>query len=292
LSAVTKADTQASEGMAGSSDRDRVAPPTSRRVWRNVWDILLSRPEQHFAALDGLRAIAALVIVLFHCSLFVGLATPETLASLPLGFVQWLFVRCWLGVDVFFVLSGFLIGRILLVQLSRGGINFRAFYIRRVFRIFPAYYVVLSLSIFVFSRMDSFRPLYWNTPWFELLHRSWSNELYVSNYILGGDPHNAMSWGWSLCIEEHFYLLLPASLTLLFQWASGWRRLAVLSVVGWLPLVGRVVTFGRDPGAGILDGPYYYSHSHSDGLLLGVLIAYGYVYHRDALSRLATSVNG
>ena len=250
---------------------------------------LWSRQDGHFFALDGLRAIAALLIVAFHSALFTATLVPSSIAGLPPSLLR-LFLGCWVGVDIFFVLSGFLIGRILFVQLQRGAISFKAFYIRRTFRIFPAYYVVITVAVLFLTRMPIFQRLYQGLPWHTLLWRSWANYLYISNYLYGVGERvtNTMSWGWSLCIEEHFYIFLPALLTLLFRAKHQSVRLPVLGILMLLPLVARIVAFRADPHTLVYPQIYPWSHTHCDGLLVGVLIAYGHVYHGVGFARLVS----
>ena len=251
--------------------------------WQFFKREVLLPAEGRFAALDGLRALAALLVVGFHCASFTAPPFADARDTLPLGIIQWILVRSWMGADIFFVLSGFLIGRGLLEQLRTSRIGFRAFYIRRAFRIFPAYYVVLALSLCVFARWGNL-IIYFAAPWASLFSNSWANFFYLNNYM--PLQPTAMGWGWSLCIEEHFYLTLPAFLTLLFRWARGWQRAAVLTGSALLPLTFRAVAFIREPSL-ILFGPIYYnSQTHCDGLLIGVLIAYAYVYHREAFAHV------
>jgi peptidoglycan/LPS O-acetylase OafA/YrhL len=249
------------------------------RLGRTVRAEFLGQPRGRFDALDGLRAAGVLLVLFYHCALTVGLA------SSPSGLVPCFMAGGWIGVDLFFVLSGFLIGRILLERLARGSIRFRAFYLRRAFRIFPAYYVVLTLSLLVFSRLELFRALSGGAAWPDLARRSVANYLYFSNYAYGREIPNVFSWGWSLCVEEHFYLLLPAFLAVLFGTVPGRRRGFILAATALLPLAFRAAAFARDPGRLVVDGPYYQSHAHADGLLLGVLIAYAFVHERSALAR-------
>ena len=244
------------------------------------------------SALDGLRAIAALLVVAYHSVLLTGMLLPKSIAGLPPS-VRGLFLGCWVGVDIFFVLSGFLIGRGLFVQLlQHGAISFKAFYIRRTFRIFPAYYLVLTVAVLFLIRLPIFREVYSGVPWQTLQWRSWANYLYVSNYMYGvggGAVANPMFWGWSLCIEEHFYLLLPALLALLFRVRRPWVRPAVLALLASLSLVARIVAFRTAPPNTLAYQQVYpWSHTHFDGLLVGVLIAYGDVFHRPGFARLVT----
>jgi peptidoglycan/LPS O-acetylase OafA/YrhL len=246
------------------------------RAWHFSRSALYARQPDHRAPLDGLRAIAALLIVLFHCAVWLPL--KPAFRELPPGVLS-LFRQCWIGVDLFFVLSGFLIGQILWLQLRQGGVNFKAFYIRRIFRTFPLYYVVLTASVFLFSRADLWRVLYSGQPWAATLAGSWANYLYVSNYTYGMFVPNALSWGWSLCIEEHFYLVFPAALAMLFRQARGWVRPLVLATLALVPLLCRAIAYVRGPDSAVFNWLYPGSHTHSDGLVVGVLIAYAYVFH-------------
>jgi peptidoglycan/LPS O-acetylase OafA/YrhL len=129
-------------------------------------------------ALDGLRAIAVLAVIEYHASWHV------------------LSLRGYLGVDVFFVLSGFLITSILLRETSAGGIKLGAFYMRRARRLFPALITLVATML----------ALGWVT-W-----RSAANALlYLDDYI---GPAGILVHTWSLAVEEHYYLLWPLLLPL------------------------------------------------------------------------------
>lgn len=133
-------------------------------------------------ALDGLRAIAAFLVVISHT-----------------GFM-WLPGN--LGVLAFFVLSGFLITWLLLKEDAKhGNVSLKLFYARRSLRIFPAFYVYWALI--VGSRLLLERPINWP--------QAWASFLYVNNYYqaIFGDPNTSLSHTWSLGIEEQFYLFWP-----------------------------------------------------------------------------------
>src|SRR5262249_41526889 len=121
----------------------------------------------------------------------------------------------------FFVISGFLIGDMLLSELERSGrLNFRSFYVRRWFRLAPAYYLVL-IGFAVFHRID---PSHYS------LDRLWTNFIYVNNWFpLRGQP---AVWTWSLAVEEQFYLLCPLLLSVL--WRA--QRTTVLVIGGAIVL--------------------------------------------------------
>src|SRR2546423_4674179 len=103
----------------------------------------------------------------------------------------------WIGVDLFFVLSGYLISGQLLASLARGTeINLGRFFARRALRIMPAYFVILAIYIF----LPSWREYPEMYPWWKFL-------LSVQNIGLHGGT--AFSHAWSLAVEDQFYLTLP-----------------------------------------------------------------------------------
>ena len=143
---------------------------------------------RHIPSLDGLRAIAVLLVLWCHVPL-----------TLP-GYPMWLAEAGWwigpggLGVDLFFVLSGFLITRILLAERDAGQ-PVRWFLLRRMLRIVPIYYLLLGIVAF------------WR-PASEIL---WS-AAYLSNFVDVFAPKpglKPLGHTWSLCVEEHFYLIWP-----------------------------------------------------------------------------------
>jgi peptidoglycan/LPS O-acetylase OafA/YrhL len=160
--------------------------------------------ERRDPRLDGLRGLAILLVMLYHTTHYGFARTPLDVAATILPSVG------WSGVDLFFVLSGYLITGILLG--TRGGPHyFRSFYARRALRIFPLYYAVLAFFFFVLPQIDAFAQVdyLWvpgsdrETVWY------W---LYLSNVkvaLTGGWHHQALAISWSLAIEEQFYLIWP-----------------------------------------------------------------------------------
>lgn len=143
-------------------------------------------------SLDGLRAIAILLVMFTH------------LWTYPAGYVgiNRIASSGWLGVDLFLVLSGFLITGILL-RMRCNTAYFSTFYIRRSLRIFPAYYVLLTVVFFVLPHLKNM-PL-------AVMRDAWAYWFYVSNFVLvGGWQLFLLDITWSLAIEEQFYLLWPA----------------------------------------------------------------------------------
>jgi peptidoglycan/LPS O-acetylase OafA/YrhL len=142
---------------------------------------------KHVPSLDGFRAVAILLVLGLH--------------------IAYNFIPGRLGVEIFFVLSGFLITRLLLEEHRRtGAVSLRRFYGQRAFRIFPAYYVYGVVSI------CQYLP---HPPWAKFL----TCFLYVSNYAsVWMRPDFPMAGSWSLSVEEQFYLLWPACFR---RWIAG-----------------------------------------------------------------------
>ena len=135
--------------------------------------------------LDLLRAAAIVLVVCYHAGNF-GLTLPHDAQRFG-----------WIGVDLFFVLSGYLIGGQLLAPLARGGrLDLRRFFWRRALRILPAYLVVLA----VYVAFPSWRE-------WPHLPPAWKFLCFVQNIDLHGGT--AFSHAWSLCVEAQFYTVLP-----------------------------------------------------------------------------------
>ncbi len=162
--------------------------------------------------LDFLRALAILVVVIYHIGLF-GFALPYDLGRFG-----------WVGVDLFFVLSGYLIGGQLLASLARDGkLNLGRFFARRALRIMPAYLVVLV----IYFALPALREYPEITPLWKFL-------LSVQNIDLRGGT--AFSHAWSLAVEDQFYLLLPFLLLLVERWRRAPVIVPCVIVLGGLVL--------------------------------------------------------
>jgi peptidoglycan/LPS O-acetylase OafA/YrhL len=161
----------------------------------------------HLPALDGVRGLAILLVLLYH---FVAQTTATNRLEAA---VNWALGYGFLGVDLFFVLSGFLITGIL--YDSRADPRyFRSFYMRRVLRIFPLYYGVLAVVFFVVPLVPALRGS-------EMAglreHQAWAWLYGVNVYlsIQGGWVLSYIEHFWSLAVEEHFYLVWPLAVWLL-----------------------------------------------------------------------------
>jgi peptidoglycan/LPS O-acetylase OafA/YrhL len=155
--------------------------------------------------LDGLRGMAILLVILCH---YVGAPNHAPLGFWPNRFLM-AFIAGWSGVDLFFVLSGFLIGGILL-DAHEAPNYFRTFYMRRVFRILPIYYLWTLLFGASVIAVLIFYPGHLGVIPSDLL-RMPVQLLFLQNIFIGM-PHFTWVWfgvTWSLAIEEQFYLLAP-----------------------------------------------------------------------------------
>jgi peptidoglycan/LPS O-acetylase OafA/YrhL len=157
--------------------------------------------------LDTLRALAVTLVVLHHYVLFVSDAPT----------FGWVGEVGWVGVDLFFALSGYLIGnQIFAAMKSPGGFSLKHFYARRLLRTLPNYWVVLAL----YFLWPAFRG---DAPLLPL----WEYVTFIQNFAL--EPGSAFSHSWSLAIEEQFYMLLPA-VALLGALCGGSLRLAWVAI--------------------------------------------------------------
>ena len=219
-----------------------------------------------FHGLDTLRSLAIFAVIVFHLLDFGG---DHTLPAWLEPIAQY----GWIGVDLFFVLSGYLIGSQLLKPYARGERpGLWGFYRNRFYRILPAYLVVLA-------------AYYWIPKWpeFDGIGSPWRYLTFTFNLWLPASRALPFSHVWSLCVEEHFYLLLPLIVLVLMRKPSLWKAAAV--VVG-IFLFGIAVrsfflvhtlqalnsagdSWGREYMARI----YYPTYSRLDGLLAGVVLA-------------------
>lgn len=174
------------------------------------------RSVKHFANLDGLRFICIAMVVWHH-------ANPIDLPNIQLE------NRGFLGVDFFFVLSGYLITTLLLREASTyGDFSLRDFYLRRMIRIFPVYYFVVTMVAFYYIVIDGQRHFLDLLPYYYL---------FLSNFLVGDIPTLAPTW--SLSVEEQYYLIWPLLLLLLpKKWVIPALSLLiavnVISLTGWV----------------------------------------------------------
>src|SRR5438552_4153503 len=199
--------------------------------------------------LDGIRGVAILLVIMVHVS--------DKYPSLHL---QYLFGNGWMGVDLFFVLSGFLITGIL-VDTKQSDDYFKNFYARRCLRIWPLYYSVL---FFMFVVVPFLRPSEAHTI-FERSSPWWSFPLYLQNFLvpIPASAAGALGVTWSLAIEEQFYLVWP----IIVRSCSNvvLRRIAI-SVICLSPVLRLFLS-----SMGVI--LYSNTFSRLDGLMAGAVLA-------------------
>jgi len=210
--------------------------------------------------LDFLRGIAIIAVMGYH---FHTVATGFRVIPI----IQYPFTHFGReGVNLFFTLSGFLVGGLLLRQYaSTGVIDARRFIVRRIFKIWPAYYVLIA-----FHMVAGRHPL----STFAV-----QNLTHLQNYL-----GTSISQTWSLAVEEHFYLLLPALLLLFARWKL--RANAILAMLGLIclaVLIGRSIVVAN----GGLDAAFFQTQYRIDSLLAGVMLAAVYWMKPDLYRRLA-----
>lgn len=218
----------------------------------------------HRADIDGLRAVAVLAVLAFHVS-------P---ASLPGGF---------LGVDIFFVISGYLISLIVFRELADDRFSFRLFYSRRIRRLFPALILVLSatLALGAFALFaDEYR---------QLSRHAISAAVFLLNFQLMREAGyfdiaselKPLLHLWSLSVEEQFYLIWPVLLVVARRWSIRFPTLCVLAVVGSF-------TLGMYLAATQLDRLYFDPLARFWEILLGAALAYRHTHSRSDQATLQT----
>lgn len=169
---------------------------------------------QHFKELDGIRAIAALMVMFFHFFWKIETNIPVLILIKKLSFIG------QTGVSLFFVLSGFLITRILLNSKNTKGF-FLNFYVRRALRIFPLYYLFLILFYFILPLIDKSDLI----PFGQQIY-FW---VYLQNFAMTFNWNwNGPQHFWSLAVEEHFYLFWPF---LIFYLDKNKIRLAIYLII-------------------------------------------------------------
>jgi len=285
--------------MSHDVDLSKTAMQRAFSIKENFRSIYMRRAS-NYASIDGIRALSILLVLIFHTFFVYQLSHPiETPASIINELGSW---WGWAlngdkGVDVFFVMSGFLISGILFRQIDKSGhMDLKNFYIRRYLRLTPAYYFTLTV--------------YWllNGPNSEYI---WANYLYISNFIDYG--HQAVGWTWSLAIEEQFYFIYPLLLFVILKYSKspGYAMLwlFIISIAVRAGIVMSDEAIRTSPGSRMyLDHDYFnhfftilYDNLHSrfGSLLVGCIASYNFHFHKDKLNEffnstlgLATSVTG
>lgn len=194
---------------------------------------------QYNPALDGVRGLAILIVVLFHCR------TPG-------------FSGGFAGLDIFFVLSGYLITALLAIEYRNGGIGVGRFYMRRALRLYPSLLLLLATYLLV-------APLIW--PADDHLLAALLSGTYMLDYgLVFLSPPLQIGATWSLGVEEKFYLLWPLLLPLLLRTRRpvAWLLAAFIAVTAWRYFVTE--TWGWKQA-------YFSFDTRMSGILLGAIAA-------------------
>lgn len=213
--------------------------------------------------LDLLRAIAILWVMAYHVTSY-GVVLP---APAEFG---------WMGVDLFFVLSGFLVGgQAFAGCMAPGGPRWGQFMARRSLRVLPAYLAVLGLYLWV--------PALRESPG---MQPAWQFLSFTANIFPDYFNSRAFSHAWSLCVEEHFYLALALVVSLLAWRPAAWKAVAVIVAIlaggmllrswAWYAEVAPYLGVAGGPDAGVLryvEHIYNPTWARLDGLLVGVVLA-------------------
>ena len=214
--------------------------------------------------LDGLRGIAVLAVIIYHAemSLLVG------------GF---------LGVDVFFVLSGFLITNLLLEELTRTNtINRANFYLRRIRRLLPALVLVLLASILVSGLfvMDAAYQVRRDLPWAFTFALNWSYIFFDQSYFVNISRPPLLQHLWSLSIEEQFYVIWPLIIIGLYKMPirriTPRQKIFVVSLFLALASTAWMIYLSIANGFPMPNDPsrvYFGTDTHAMGLLIGCATA-------------------
>ncbi len=224
---------------------------------------------RHLPSLDGLRGAAVLFVLAFHFAHLEG--GPGAVERALLGATG----LGWSGVDLFFVLSGFLITGILLDAKGTPG-YFRAFYLRRALRIFPLYYAYLAVLFWVIPRVVPAAVLDVKPGSQGWLWSYLGNVLFARERGFGASPYAGHFW--SLAVEEQFYLAWP-----FLVWLLTPRRLAAVS----LALVGGAfaIRLGIHHTSWNAAAAYVLTPCRADALSIGALVAIG-IRQETGLARL------
>jgi peptidoglycan/LPS O-acetylase OafA/YrhL len=210
--------------------------------------------------LDVLRAVAVILVLVLH------------------GQILYVFDKMgWVGVDLFFVLSGFLISGLFYLEYKKqGSINYPRFFLRRGLKIYPAFFVMILVTFvarFLLGQPNSLGP--------------YLREIFfVQNYKIGIWQHT-----WSLGVEEHFYIFLPL-LLLGMIWLSKDRKnpfrriplIFALIAISCIALRAATIYFTNpaDFTPGMVTNP---THERIDSLFFGVFLGYLHHYHLDAVKK-------
>lgn len=230
-------------------------------------------PAARLLPLDVLRGIAILLVLFRHP------VVPSSAAGFFRPLAERMETIGWTGVDLFFVLSGFLVGSLLFEEIrTTGRVDVGRFLIRRGLKIWPGYFVLLLVAF-----IQQIRHM--NLSAGEALHSLLPNLFHLQNYF--ASPRGRT---WSLAMEEHFYLTLPVLLSLL-----AWKKreaMNAIPAVPWIAVSLGVICLGircwLDAAVPFNTSTHLApTHLRIDSLFWGVLLGYFYVFRPELFTRIA-----
>jgi peptidoglycan/LPS O-acetylase OafA/YrhL len=233
------------------------------------------RNSQRYFGLDVLRFAAVTLVLHVHAIIEFNLTQPRGDGHRFTGFLDLVFPPGSHGVDLFFVLSGFLVAGLLFTEfIQRGTMSLGRFFVRRAFKIYPAFWVLIGLTVML--RYQQTGKLDFTGLLSELF--------FIQNYTPG-------LWGhtWSLAVEEHFYILLIGSFLMLKFFSKQGGKLnihivpRVVDAVLVVCMIARVLTWWYLPltNSNNLHWSTWATHLRIDALFFGMLIAYWWHFRWD-----------
>lgn len=218
---------------------------------------------QYIPAIDGLRAIAVIAVMLYHLGL----------SWIPGGF---------LGVDLFFVISGYVITRLLLDSIQeRGGLDLREFYLARIRRLLPAllFMIILSSIIIGIWAPDTTKKFFTDAPFSIFGGMNWWLVFNQQDYFENAGRPPLLQHTWSLAVEAQFYLIWPLILLVILKY-FGKKRIpaAALAIATFSGIALMFLSFQLDNSntAGV-SHIYFGTDTHSIGLFLGAALAVSWI---------------
>jgi peptidoglycan/LPS O-acetylase OafA/YrhL len=262
-----------SESPIKSDSRTALRTPMTIGILQSQADPATARSASRFFALDILRGLACMLVLVSHMPVDYQAISP--MIGQSISFV------CrfgWLGVDLFFVLSGLLISGLLFKEIQlTGKIDFKRFWLRRGFKIWPCYFIAFGLMVAAgmihactHGQWDKFHKYADNIV---------PNVFFFQNY-----KDSTVQWphSWSIAIEEHFYLVLPFLLAGLLaigrlRWLPGTIGLGCVAVLA--------LRLSESHTPGNWAAIKYPTHFRADALLFGVLLGYSFAYFPQRLQK-------
>ncbi len=261
---------------------------------------IFRRPDHNLPPLDGLRALSVLYLTVFHTFFHLQFMVPEkTFLEFIRSFPKYL-IWVWhgdKGVDVFFVLSGFLISMILMREYAqRQQINLKRFYLNRWLRLTPLYLPALLVTAILFNGQN--------------IKYAWANLLYVNNLV--AFKKMFMMWSWSQAVEQQFYILCPFFLMfVIFKTKYRWQAILVLLVASFVVRAFVIMTSSdilqhhmpelifpglKNFNPSYFDLTYFKLRTRFGPIVCGMLAAYLHLHHTDKLTvffkKKSSLVNG